>query len=30
MAEFPGRLHRPQQIPQYNTSCAINYLVTMP
>jgi len=30
MAEFPGRLHRPLQIPQYNTICAINYLVTMP
>jgi len=23
-------LHRPLQIPQYNTTCAINYLVTIP
>ena len=30
MAEFPGRLHKPLQIPQYNTTCAINYLVTIP
>jgi len=28
MAEFPGRLHKPLQIPQYNTTCAINYLET--
>ena len=26
MAEFPGRLHKPLQIPQYNTTCAIRML----
>ena len=30
MAEFPQRLHRPLQIPQYNTTCTLNYLVNIP
>ena len=30
MAEFPGKLHKPLQILQYNSICAINYLVTIP